>query len=142
MDGAAIFKLIASTVTGNTAADRGGGISFGSSGLAVTITISTISNNTANETGDEDGDGGGINVENPIDGTITGSTISGNRSSDDGGGIDFNDSGSLSLTNSTVSGNRADNQGGGIASEESDVTIDINGSRITGNLAGNDPTEG
>lgn len=97
--------IITSTViSGNKSTDGGGGI-FNLAG-DITITNSTISNNTA--VGTQDGFGGGIYNEGNL--TISNSTLLGNKAFIGGGGIYNN--GSLTLTNSTISGNTAPDGGG------------------------------
>ena len=93
---------------------------------SITITGSTISDNTAQD------NGGGIFDEGGSI-TITGSTISGNTADYQGGGI-FNRDGSITITGSTISGNTADWYGGGIKSYRGSITI--TGSTISGNSAG------
>lgn len=95
------------TITGNTAANDGGGIY--TSGIATTVTNSTVRGNGASR------DGGGIYsiVGNNLPVTITASTVSGNTATGNGGGIAHSGaSNSLALTNSTIGENTAANGGG------------------------------
>ena len=101
----------------------GGGIDTYNNGI-VTITESTISNNTASFTG-----GGIENDDGTL--TVTESTISGN-SSGFGAGI-CNDSGTT-VVDSTISGNLASNMGGGVWN---DGTLAINDSTIALNNVAN-----
>jgi CSLREA domain-containing protein len=97
---------IAGVTVQNGVANEGGGIwNFGT----LTLIDSTVSGNSAVS-------GGGIYTFN-IDqiATITGSTVSGNATSNDGGGI-TNSGGTLDITNSTVSSNSG-LVGGGIYSD-------------------------
>ncbi len=102
----------------------------------LTVTNSTISDNTAFASGDtsngEGGSGGGINNSGTL--TLTNSTISGNAASIQGGGINNTgiNGGLLQLTNSTISGNRTQ-YGGGISNTGGQ--IDITFSTIYGNTA-------
>jgi hypothetical protein len=102
----ATASLSGLTITGGNGAGiatgNGGGI-YIASGATVTLSDSTDSGNTAFL-------GGGILNFGVL--TVTGSTLSGNRSTLSGGGIQNNNA--LSLINSTVSGNIAANVGGGI----------------------------
>jgi hypothetical protein len=112
----------ASTVSGNTADVRGGGINNWGGTLTITGE-STVSGNTA-------GEGGGIYNSGTL--TITGaSTVSGNSADYFGGGIE--NYGTLTITGeSTISGNSA-GQGGGI---DNLGTLTIKGeSTISGNTA-------
>ncbi len=140
------------TMTGgkvtNCEGSRGGGIRvrpYNSSRASIaTLTNVEISNNQADGRQD-DGDGrygrgGGIAV---TDGTLTmtGCTVSGNRSTDDdGGGIDFDASGkTLTLTNTVFSNNQAtqsDREGGGVNLERGSAAI--TGCTFTGNSAKGD----
>jgi hypothetical protein len=92
------------TISGNTAAGYGGGISGG----LLTVRNSTISGNTA-------GTGGGISGTNTL--LVENCTISGNTSAGHGGGIYivlYSDT-SPTVRNSTISGNTAGDSGGGIS---------------------------
>lgn len=122
------LMVTGATILGNTAMGqfgRGGGID---NHLASTLTIteSTISNNSAR-------DGGGVSSTNFSALMITSSTISGNSGSQ-GGGILSSDHSTLTLTNSTISGNSAAPfQGGGI--RNSGGAVIISSSTITNNSA-------
>jgi len=108
-----------STISGNSAAVWGGGIS----GETVTITDSTISENSA------DSDGGGIHARTVA---VTGSMITGNSATGDGGGVRaLRD---VTVTNSTISANSAngDFSGGGIFAFEG---VTLTKSTISGNSA-------
>ncbi len=92
-----------STITGNqttAGSGWGGGISVGS----LTMTASTVANNSSVQ------QGGGIFMSG---GTITNSTVTGNRTGTEGGGISTN--GESTLTHVTVVGNRSNTgQGNGL----------------------------
>ena len=134
------LTLTDSTVSGNTAFGKGGGIFNGgesSPEASLRITDSTVSNNEVGSSGggiaNEEGsvtlndsivsrntarqDGGGIAQVFGGSLTITDSTVADNTAvgyiTSLGGGIDVT-SGSLTLTNSTVRGNAAPRGGGGI----------------------------
>ena len=115
-----------SVITGNSAANFGGGIYYQpnnfSGGPFLSITNSTVSNNISNSDNNSTGDGGGIYLSGggPA-ATITGSTISGNTANlgepisfgnGRGGGIWSEVL--FTMTNSTVSGNTAQRSYGGI----------------------------
>ncbi len=124
------------TITGNTAANLGGGICINTTSVAATIIQdSVISGNTATA------DGGGIamTIVNYSTLTIQDSTISGNTAGGNGGGVAASVSyyGAVSLQDSTVSGNQADGNGGGIqtATATSAATM-LQDSTVTGNTAG------
>ena len=120
-------------VSGNTANVSGGGISNNSFG-ALTVTDSTISNNTATT-----GSGGGISLAG-ANNNFSNTTISGNMApgvAGDGGGI--RTTGSSNLNNVTVSGNMAGRDGGGIvASGTSTVITNITSCTIVNNTATRD----
>ncbi|MEA3187194.1 MAG: hypothetical protein QOD99_1024 [Chthoniobacter sp.] len=108
---------------------RGGGVSIGiPSGLGF-VKNNIITGNTAKY-------GGGLFVtdSNPDPSskiTISGSTITGNISTDSGGGV-YAGAGNLIVSSSTLSNNVATNAGGGIASIGF-TTLSIVSSKITGN---------
>lgn len=96
-----------STLSGNTAANDGGGILNNSDGL-LTITDSTLNNNSASS-------GGGFSNRNGAIATISNSVITGNRATSVGGGGIFNPLGSqITIANSTIANNTAIGNGGGI----------------------------
>ncbi|MDQ3927757.1 MAG: CSLREA domain-containing protein, partial [Chloroflexota bacterium] len=109
-----------STVSGNQANGVGGGIrNAGTPAASLTVTNSTISNNTAEFGGGiYDSTDGGINL------AITGSTLSGNQAVDRPGGTagDFGDGGAIyattdggvTVSKSTLTGNTAARNGGAI----------------------------
>ena len=114
-----------SVITGNSAANYGGGIYYQPNSPAtalLSITNSTISNNIANTDSNTFGNGGGIYMAGggPA-ATITGSTISGNtvNAGTDNPALNGNGGGIytetlITMTNSTVSGNTAQRNVGGI----------------------------
>jgi CSLREA domain-containing protein len=134
------LTLVSSVVQGNQAYNYGGGIYAASSG-SLTISNTTVSNNSAiNVITPSESLGGGIFV-NSIPVTFTNSTLSGNTSSGDGGGI-YHFNAALNLVNSTVSGNTANGSGGGInffnPSPVNTPTATLNNVTITNNEADND----
>ncbi len=107
--------IVLSTISGNQAESRGGGIASGFFGTVGELTIqsSTISGNTMLS----GGSGGGIAAfQSHVQ--ILDSTISGNQGGDTGGGVG-SESSSLTFTNSTISNNQA-RLGGGIYFEGAD----------------------
>ena len=109
-NGGAIFNAGTLTVTGstlsdNTASTDGGAID--NTG-ALTLTNSTLTGDTAGR------DGGAVYNYFGGTATLTGSTLADNNAGRGGGGI--RNGGSVSLTNSTLAGNAASSYGGGIAS--------------------------
>ncbi len=108
-----------STLSGNSAVYGGGIFSWGS----LTVTNSTLSGNSAGLSG------GGIH--NVLTATVSNSTLSGN-SANFGGGINLESSATMTVSNSTLSGNSA-NFGGGIHNLLSTVKID--NSTLTDNRA-------
>jgi len=114
-----------SLVTGNSATSGGGGIYNEGGELTLTITDSTISQNSS-----RDGSGGGIRSSGSTL-IITGSTITENTAEDDdGGGISSWDD-TLTITDSTIANNSSGQGGGGILGLSS--TITINNSTISQN---------
>ena len=149
--GGAIFSLesltlMNSTITGNTATTRGGGIySWGYSGNVTTIQNCTVANNTAQY-------GGGIWASSGYAATLTiqDSTVSGNAatgsSGNGGGGIYiYDNSGTTLIQQTTISGNVAESQSGGTVTRTSGGgilvwrnwgTITIDSDTISGNVGG------
>ncbi len=121
-----ILTVNDSTIMGNSAESRGGGIcNYG----ILTVTGSTISGNSAYGEAYFNR-GGGICNSSML--TVTASTISGNSAYAGGGVSNARDS-TLTITDTTVSGNSADRSGGGIHNAEGTVTV--TGSTISGNSA-------
>ena len=94
-----------STITGNAAANEGGGL-WNQGGTAMSVSMSTIDNNTAAE-------GGGIYNNTGSITSVTTSTISGNAASVSGGGL-TNNGASLDLNAVTVAMNTSVGIAGGI----------------------------
>ena len=110
------------TISGNTTPNEGAGIY--NNGGYVSVTNSTVSNNTA-------GEGGGISNSSTL--TVSNSTISGNVSNK-GGGI--SNSSTLTVSNSTISGN-ASTGGGGIYNSAGALFY-LNDSTVSGNTSANE----
>ena len=101
-----------STVVGNVATNKGGGVFSGNNSL-LTLNQSTIASNLALNFGQ----GGGIYNGNNSLLTITSSTIANNSvdSNGNGGGI-YNSAGTLTISDSTFSNNSAEVAGGAVFS--------------------------
>lgn len=131
-----------SVFTGNSAVNFGGAV-YATGTLSVSN--STIANNTANTNNDNSGAGGGFYIPGSGRVTVTNSTISGNVANKDVGtgtsagyGGGFFVEGALTLDNSTVSGNRAALDYGGIVDTNPGGTADqvhISNSTIVENRA-------
>jgi hypothetical protein len=123
-----------SVISHNNADFGGGGICVGDASEApqpvnnaeLTVTDSTISDNSTGLHGGGIANGGG---QNKI--TLTGCTILGNTGGPGSGGGGIASQGTATLTDCTVSRNSA-SDGGGIISVG---TLNLNGSRVTGNSA-------
>ena len=121
---AASAALAASTISGNTATDEGGGI-FNAG--ALTLTDTSVTNNTANARGGIASTGGAASL------TLTNSTVGFNTATpSDGGGI-WNVDGIATLTNSTVGNNNAGSDGGGVSNAGGMLTL--TSSTVSGNTA-------
>ena len=115
-------------ITGNTADDRGGGISNHGT---LTMTGGSITNNTSNDRTDPKG-GGGLFNYNGATATLTNVTITGNEAKVTGGGGICN-FGTLTIDGCTITGNTAGTQGGAIWQEG---TLNMKGAiTVTGNTA-------
>ena len=121
-----------STITGNTAAQSGGGIwASANAGGTTTIANCTISANYASY------QGGGVFVQTAgVGPTIQDSTISNNVAGQNGGGVAvWTYSGSAMIQRSTISGNLALGDGGGITLRTYGGSSTIQNSTVSGNLA-------
>ena len=121
------LTILRATVSGNTAASDGGGVTNLQRG-AITITNSFVSGNTSN------GNGGGI--VNPVGSSLalSGTTLSGNTSNGNGGGIE--NAGVATLVNSTLNGNMAggaNRHGGAIDNGDSGATLRLYNATVSGN---------
>ena len=124
-----------STVSDNTSTSDGGGIENRG---AMTLTNSTVSDNSTGRAG-LPFNGGGIDNSGTM--TITNSTVSGNQSTANGGGIEnggFNNAGgTMTIANSTVAGNSATGvqatSGGGVDNFRG--TLTLTNSTVAGNSA-------
>jgi predicted outer membrane repeat protein len=129
------MALVQSSVTNNSA-EAGGGIFTGFGFAPVTLTDTTITNNTATVSG-----GGIFNILDSE--TLIDSAVSGNTAADEGGGI-TNNAGTTTLDNSTVTENsagsaQAGSAGGGIF--DFSATVSLNNSMVSVNTPDNcDPT--
>ena len=122
------LTLINTTVSGNTG-NLGGGIR-NSSNTIMTLTNSTVSDNTATS------NGGGLYMSDLGTAILTNTTVSGNNSSGNGGGI-WNGY-DLTLTNATVSNNTSGGAGGGIYNSVPFNIFRLKNTIIGGNLSGGD----
>jgi hypothetical protein len=152
--GGAIAMLTSSTVSGNTASFAGGGI-YNDYRSTLTVSDSTLSDNSAddggaiynagtltvstnNVSGNYVGAGSGGGIYNMSTLTVSDSTLSGNSARDSAGGI-YN-GGTLTVSNSTLSGNSAtgpSSYGGGIynAGYPYSATLTVSNSTLSGNSA-------
>lgn len=132
-DGGAIYSrgtvtISNSTISDNTSREAGGAIR--SSGGRLTISDSTFTGNEAMYS-----DGGAVNGVNTQT-TIHNSTFSGNRANEGvGGAVDLDGNNTATISSSTFYDNYAYNEGGAI---ESDGTITISHSTIRDNEARSD----
>ncbi len=142
------LTLTRSTVSGNSAAAFGGGVSssggsFGDpytkTSSTATLTNSTVSGNSAGLCGGGVSNGGGTEAPYNSTATLTNSTVSGNNSAGNGGGVCNGFDSTLTLTHSTVSGNSAVNRGGGVYNFGDNVTATLRRSLISGNTASTTP---
>jgi hypothetical protein len=130
------LHLDASTVTGNTTTDVGGGIYEDSNvpdgTTSLTVTHSTISNNTSSYYG------GGMDFDGG-DATISDTTIVGNVSQygghgDSGGAMEIDD-GNLVFQNDTIANNRATDTSGNTSTS----TLDAGGVELYGDASSTHP---
>jgi uncharacterized repeat protein (TIGR01451 family) len=129
----ALLKINRVLVSGNHSAGAGGGIF--KSGGQFTLSDSRIVDNVTTDSG------GGIVNSGSVNMTMSGTTVSGNKSvgyARSGGGMYLG--GTATITNSTISGNFSNGGGGAFVSQEG--LINLNGVTITGNNSGVYPTYG
>lgn len=122
-----------SVITNNSSNRAGGGIEI-AAGTLVTTDI-TLSNNITNTA---PGNGGGLHVGGGANSTITGGTVDGNTAGSEGGGL-WNSTGimtvnGVTITNNTASGAMAENGGGGIYNDGGTLNVDA-ATFIDGNIA-------
>ncbi|RPH57320.1 hypothetical protein EHM82_01565, partial [bacterium] len=130
------LTLARSVITANTSTEGfGGGISSSDTNASLTLTQSTVSDNTAG------GRGGGLALDATV--VLTNVTISGNRSlADFGGGIYFFADTQTTVNNATITGNSASQQGGGIFAESAafiGFAPELANSILAGNTAPSEP---
>jgi hypothetical protein len=113
------------TITGNSSAINGGGVSVHQSGGSFTMSGGVITSNTAAQ------DGGGVAVYNEATFTLSGGTLAGNTAGNDGGAIEVgSESGDVLITGGNIVGNTATN-GKGIYVTASDLlTLDPDGTNV------------
>jgi CSLREA domain-containing protein len=116
------LTLTKTTLTGNNALERGGGIY--NPGGELIVSDSTFDSNSANE-------GGGIYTDTSVKTTIVDSSFDSNSAIEWGGGILNN--GSLEITNGTLSDNSTEEFGGGVMNTG---TLTLTNSTLSGNIAG------
>ena len=119
---------IDSTISSNTAAQKGGGI-LAEANTTIVLINSTVSGNSVNSRG-----GGIWAFDSSV--RLSNSTVSGNSTRTRGGGIYARDRSSISLNNSTVSANSANETAGGIFSSRFS-SVSLNNSTVSGNSAYN-----
>ena len=137
------LTITGALITGNSAVRAGGGIeatTTNSRNSVVTVTDSTISNNTV---GSSPGNGGGVHITDLAGGntsnfTLTGGTVTGNSAASEGGGLWNAAGGTMIVDGTTISGNTAsgsttNNGGGGIFNDGGMLTV--TGATIMGNIA-------
>jgi len=136
-----VLTLLRTNLAGNSSVAGAGGAGLGGAilsnglGSALTITDSTIANNTSQSSG------GGIAAGGAI--AFTNVTIAGNRSrSDFGGGVYLFSDARGTIANATIAGNSAAMQGGGLFGESTlfiGVAPKVTNSILAGNSAPSRP---
>ncbi len=133
--GGSTLTVTNGTLTDNTAASGGGVFNLGNGDdvSTVTLTDSTLSNNSS--TGTSSGSGGGALYSSDGSVSITSGTLSGNSAIGGGGGV-YMSEGAVTLTDSTLSDNSvtgSSGTGGGI--DEDSGSLAVTDSTIAGNSA-------
>ncbi len=141
--GTSTFTMIGGSLSGNTAAQEGGGIWNDLEGT-MTLTNVAITSNTASGTGVDQGGGGVFNNGGitHLNNTTISSNIA-NGAAGSGGGI-LNDGGTLTVTGGTIASNIAVRAGGGIeaTAQNSASSVNLTDVTLVGNAVGNSPGNG
>ncbi|CAB4692438.1 unannotated protein [freshwater metagenome] len=131
-----VLSITDTTIDANDAGDLGGGLKIDAQDpLIVSITNSTVSNNTAQTDA-------GILFDDPgITATINNSTISANAALDGSGGVYIGSGSSLTVNQSTISANSSagtspETGGGGIQLGDNTSVVTLSGSIVSGNSSG------
>ena len=131
-----VLSITDTTIDANDAGDLGGGLKIDAQDpLIVSITNSTVSNNTAQTDA-------GIGFDDPgITATINNSTISANAALYGSGGVYIGSGSSLTVNQSTISANSSagtspETGGGGIQLGDNTSVVTLSGSIVSGNSSG------
>ena len=131
-----VLSITDTTIDANDAGDLGGGLKIDAQDpLIVSITNSTVSNNTAQTDA-------GIMFDDPgITATINNSTISANAALYGSGGVYIGSGSSLTVNQSTISANSSagsytGTDGGGIQLGDNTSVVTLSGSIVSGNSSG------
>ena len=131
-----VLSITDTTIDANDAGDIGGGLKIDAQDpLIVSITNSTVSNNTAQTDA-------GIGFDDPgITATINNSTISANAALYGSGGVYIGSGSSLTVNQSTISANSSAGTspewgGGGIQLGDNTSVVTLSGSIVSGNSSG------
>ena len=131
-----VLSITDTTIDANDAGDLGGGLKIDAQDpLIVSITNSTVSNNTAQTDA-------GIGFDDPgITATINNSTISANAALYGSGGVYIGSGSSLTVNQSTISANSSAGTspewgGGGIQLGDNTSVVTLSGSIVSGNSSG------
>lgn len=121
-------------ITGNESKNIGGAINYNVSGGLLTISGGEISSNKAIGSTSSQGFGGGIHIANG-NLTIEGENplIKGNEATTSGGGISFHSTGTMNINGGKITDNIANVYGGGIYIKQG--TLNLTGGEISGNSA-------
>ena len=131
-----MLSITDTTIDANDAGDLGGGLKIDAQDpLIVSITNSTVSNNTAQT------DAGILFDEGGITATINNSTISANAALYGSGGVYIGSGSSLTVNQSTISANSSagsytGTDGGGIQLGDNTSVVTLSGSIVSGNSSG------
>ena len=131
-----VLSITDTTIDANDAGDLGGGLKIDAQDpLIVSITNSTVSNNTAQT------DAGILFDEGGITATINNSTISANAALYGSGGVYIGSGSSLTVNQSTISANSSagsytGTDGGGIQLGDNTSVVTLSGSIVSGNSSG------
>ena len=131
-----VLSITDTTIDANDAGDLGGGLKIDAQDpLIVSITNSTVSNNTAQT------DAGILFDEGGITATINNSTISANAALYGSGGVYIGSGSSLTVNQSTISANSSAGTspewgGGGIQLGDNTSVVTLSGSIVSGNSSG------
>ena len=123
------LSMIAGTIAGNTATNRGGGVYVDDEGSFSMSGTASVSGNTAGL------DGGGVFIIGDGTFNMEGGKISGNSAPRSGGGVYLYHYSTFNMSGGEISSNTAGFDGGGVYVTGDEAVFTMSGGKISGNNA-------